>query len=39
MMWNYAMAALSCGTRLVLYDGSPLLPNCAGQLEIVGEQK
>jgi hypothetical protein len=24
MMWNYLIAGLSRGTRIVLYDGSPL---------------
>ena len=27
MMWNWMVSALATGTTLVLYDGSPLLPN------------
>jgi acyl-coenzyme A synthetase/AMP-(fatty) acid ligase len=38
MMFNYLLAALSCGARLVLYDGSPLTPSCAKQVDIVREQ-
>ncbi|KAL8276789.1 hypothetical protein RQP46_010794 [Phenoliferia psychrophenolica] len=26
MMWNYALSALSGGTKVVMYDGSPLSP-------------
>ena len=25
-MWNWQVAALSCGTSIYLYDGSPLYP-------------
>lgn len=38
MMFNYACAALSCGARLVLYDGSPMVPNCSTQLRLLESQ-
>ena len=27
MMWNWQVSALSCGSQLMLYDGSPFFPN------------
>jgi acyl-coenzyme A synthetase/AMP-(fatty) acid ligase len=38
-MWNYLVSALSVGTRLVLYDGSPIHPNPTSQLEILVREK
>ncbi len=38
MMWNYLVAALSCGSRIVLYDGSPLHPSPDHQFELVKQQ-
>lgn len=38
MMFNIVVAALSCGARVVLYDGSPLLPTPAYQMQIAEEQ-
>ncbi|KAF2011975.1 acetyl-CoA synthetase-like protein [Aaosphaeria arxii CBS 175.79] len=38
MMWNYLVSALALGTRIVLYDGSPLHPSPTSQLDIVDEQ-
>jgi acetoacetyl-CoA synthetase len=35
MMWNWAIAILSLQGRIVLFDGSPLHPTPASQLEIV----
>lgn len=39
MMWNYMIAVLSVGARLVLYDGSPLHPTPLSQLDIVEKYK
>ncbi|KAJ5609582.1 hypothetical protein N7528_010149 [Penicillium herquei] len=39
MMWNYLVGALSTGSRIVLYDGSPLHPTPAYQLQLVEEQQ
>jgi acetoacetyl-CoA synthetase len=38
MMWNYLVSALSVGARIVLYDGSPLLPTPKYQLDIIEDQ-
>lgn len=38
MMWNYVVAVLSCGSRVVLYDGSPLHPTPAFQVELLEQQ-
>ncbi|KAH6999427.1 hypothetical protein EDB80DRAFT_754039 [Ilyonectria destructans] len=38
MMWNYLIGSLSVGTRIVLYDGSPLYPNAAFQIRLLEEQ-
>lgn len=38
MMWNWAIAVLSLGSRLLLYDGSPLYPSPAAQLDLVRRQ-
>ncbi|KAI8936119.1 hypothetical protein NX059_007618 [Plenodomus lindquistii] len=38
MMWNYLLGALSCGTRIVLYDGSPLYPSPKYQVKLLEEQ-
>lgn len=35
MMWNWSIAAISTGARIVLYDGSPLLPRPAAQLKLI----
>ncbi|KAL6228797.1 hypothetical protein BDW75DRAFT_250600 [Aspergillus navahoensis] len=39
MMWNYLVSALACGSRIVLYDGSPLYPSALSQLSLVEQQK
>lgn len=39
MMWNWSIAALSTGARIVLYDGSPLFPRPARQLELIRKEK
>jgi acyl-coenzyme A synthetase/AMP-(fatty) acid ligase len=38
MMWNYLMAGLACGSRVVLYDGSPLHPTPSLQVELLQQQ-
>ncbi|PVH68977.1 acetoacetate-CoA ligase [Cadophora sp. DSE1049] len=38
MMWNFMIAGLSIGMRIVLYDGSPLYPSPANQIDLVRSQ-
>lgn len=38
MMWDYLVAGLSCGARVVLHDGSPLHPDPTFQLRLIKEQ-
>ncbi|KAH7183846.1 hypothetical protein BKA60DRAFT_475087 [Fusarium oxysporum] len=38
MMWNMQVAALSIGSRIVLYDGSPLHPSPAFQVQLLEQQ-
>ncbi|KAH7136221.1 hypothetical protein EDB81DRAFT_870441 [Dactylonectria macrodidyma] len=38
MMWNMLVGALSTGSKIVLYDGSPLHPSANFQLQLVEEQ-
>ncbi|KAF5701108.1 acetoacetate ligase [Fusarium mundagurra] len=38
MMWNYLVAALSVGARIILYDGSPLYPSPVDQLRLLEHQ-
>lgn len=35
MMWNWMIVALSVGARIVLYDGSRLMPTLQSQLSII----
>ena len=35
MMWNYLVGVLASGARIVLYDGSPLHPSPAYQLQLL----
>lgn len=37
-MWNYLVGALSTGTRIILYDGSPLYPSPSAQIDILRQQ-
>ncbi|KAH7037080.1 uncharacterized protein B0I36DRAFT_371786 [Microdochium trichocladiopsis] len=39
MMWNFLVGSLSVGSRIVLYDGSPLHPSAAFQVKLLEEQK
>ncbi|THH03812.1 hypothetical protein EW146_g10337, partial [Bondarzewia mesenterica] len=38
MMWPYMLAGLSCGARLILYDGSPFYPDVRSYLKFVNDQ-
>ncbi|KAI1020946.1 hypothetical protein LB503_010053 [Fusarium chuoi] len=38
MMWNVLVGALSLGSKIVLYDGSPLYPKGSQQLRFLEEQ-
>ncbi|KAJ0129280.1 Uncharacterized protein HZ326_27628 [Fusarium oxysporum f. sp. albedinis] len=38
MMWNMQVAALSIGSRIVLYDGSPLHPSPSFQVQLLKQQ-
>ncbi|EXL64470.1 acetoacetate-CoA ligase [Fusarium oxysporum f. sp. conglutinans race 2 54008] len=38
MMWNVIVGALSVGSKIILYDGSPLHPNPSFQLRFLEEQ-
>ncbi|KAF5555121.1 acetoacetate ligase [Fusarium mexicanum] len=38
MMWNVLVGALSVGSKIVLYDGSPLHPTSSDQLRFLEEQ-
>ncbi|KAH7147309.1 hypothetical protein DER46DRAFT_473628, partial [Fusarium sp. MPI-SDFR-AT-0072] len=39
MMWNLLVGSLSIGSRIVLYDGSPLYPSPAAQIGLLEEQE
>jgi acetoacetyl-CoA synthetase len=39
MMWNWMLSALSLGTSLVLYDGSPMYPSDKRLLDVVTDSK
>ncbi|CAA7261760.1 unnamed protein product [Cyclocybe aegerita] len=38
MMWTFMLTALSCGTRLILYDGSPFHPDVRTYLKFISDQ-
>jgi len=38
MMWPYMLAGLSCGSRIILYDGSPFYPDVKAYLRFIDEQ-
>ncbi|KAF1813353.1 acetoacetyl-CoA synthetase-like protein [Eremomyces bilateralis CBS 781.70] len=38
MMWNWVVAVLSVGGRIILYDGSPLHPTPSAQIELIKKQ-
>jgi acetoacetyl-CoA synthetase len=39
MMWPYMLSGLACGSRIILYDGSPFYPDAKTYLRIVDEQE
>ncbi|CAK5265414.1 unnamed protein product [Mycena citricolor] len=39
MMWTYMLIGLSCGARIILYDGSPFYPNIESYLEFIHDQR
>jgi acetoacetyl-CoA synthetase len=38
-MWPYMLSGLACGSRIILYDGSPLYPDVKTYLRLIDEQK
>ncbi|MBA5845957.1 acetoacetate--CoA ligase [Gordonia amicalis] len=39
MMWNYQVAGLLCGARIICYSGSPLYPDADRLWQIVADEK
>ena len=39
MMWPYMLGGLSCGARVILYEGSPFYPDVKSYLKFIDEQK
>ncbi|GJE90605.1 acetoacetate-CoA ligase [Phanerochaete sordida] len=38
VVWNTTIPALACGTRIVLYDGSPFAPDIRSALKFINDQ-
>ncbi|KAI0297209.1 acetoacetate-CoA ligase [Multifurca ochricompacta] len=38
MMWPYMLAGLACGSRVILYDGSPFYPDVKTYLKFIDQQ-
>ena len=38
-MWPYMLSGLACGSRIILYDGSPFYPSVKNFLRLVDEQE
>ncbi|KAI0284512.1 acetoacetate-CoA ligase [Russula brevipes] len=38
MMWPYMLAGLACGSRVILYDGSPFYPDVKAYLRFIDNQ-
>ncbi|KDR75136.1 hypothetical protein GALMADRAFT_140674 [Galerina marginata CBS 339.88] len=38
MMWTFMLTGLSCGARLILYDGSPFHPDVKTYLKLISDQ-
>ena len=38
MMWNIQIMGLACGSRIILYDGSPFYPDLPTYLKFVNDQ-
>jgi acetoacetyl-CoA synthetase len=39
MMWNWMISALSIGTTVILYDGSPFVPSPMTSFELIEEHR
>lgn len=39
MMWPYMLSGLACGSRIILYDGSPFYPDVKTYLRFIDEQE
>lgn len=39
MMWNWMISALSIGSSVVLYEGSPMIPSPMTPFELIEEHK
>ena len=37
-MWTFVLVALSCGSRIVLYEGSPFHPDLKTYLKLVNDE-
>jgi acetoacetyl-CoA synthetase len=37
-MWNIQIMGLACGTRIILYDGSPFHPDLSTYLKFINDQ-
>ena len=38
MMWTFMLAGLACGSRIILYDGSPFHPDLKTYLQFINDQ-
>lgn len=38
-MWTFMLIILSCGIRVVAYDGSPFYPSLENVLKLVSDQR
>ena len=38
MMWTFMLTGLACGSRLILYDGSPFHPDIKTYLKFISDQ-
>jgi acetoacetyl-CoA synthetase len=38
MMWTFMLTGLACGSRIILYDGSPFHPELKTYLKFISDQ-
>lgn len=38
MMWTFMLTGLACGSRIILYDGSPFHPDLRTYLKFINDQ-
>ncbi|KIK09982.1 hypothetical protein K443DRAFT_127349 [Laccaria amethystina LaAM-08-1] len=38
MMWTFMLTGLACGSRVILYDGSPFYPDLKAYLQFINDQ-